>query len=72
MEILVSAHKHGVTDEDIHHAVANVIRYHDLDDGLVMAVVPTQAGDLVEVGIVTADDTEPFIVHAMPARAKFL
>ena len=29
MEILVSAHKHGVTDEDIRHAVANVIRYHD-------------------------------------------
>lgn len=72
MEILDSARKHGVVDADIRHAIANGIRHHDLDDGLVMVVGPTPAGDLVEVGIVTADETEPIIVHAMPARAKFL
>lgn len=72
MEILGSARKHGVADEDIRHALANAFRWHDLDDGLVMAIGPSQAGHLLEIGVVTADDDEPVIVHAMPARPQFL
>lgn len=72
MRIVGSAHKHGVADEDIRHAVANAIRFHDLDEGLVMLVGPAIDASLLEVGIVTADDDEPIVVHAMPARAKFL
>lgn len=72
MRIAESAHKHGISDEDIRHAVANAIRFHDLDEDLVMIVGPSASGTLIEVGIVTADDDEPIVVHAMPARAKFL
>ncbi len=72
MRILDSAHRHGIADEDIRHAVTNAIRHHDLDDGLVMVVGPTVIGSLIEVGFVTTDDLGPRIVHAMPARAKFL
>lgn len=72
MRIAESAHKHGISDEDVRHAVANAIRFHDLDEGLVMIVGPSTSRALIEVGIVTADDDEPIVVHAMPARAKFL
>lgn len=72
MEILASARKHGVADEDIRHALAHAVRWLDLDDGLVMAVGPSQAGRLLEIGVVPADDDEPLIVHAMPARPKYL
>lgn len=72
VEILESARKHQVADDDIRHAVANAIRHHDLDDGLVMIVGPDTTGALVEVGLVASDDTGPLIVHAMPAREKFL
>ena len=72
MGVAESAHRHGTTDEEIRHAVANAIRFHDLDEGLVMIVGPTATGALIEVGLVTADDDDPIAVHAMAARAKFL
>lgn len=72
MRVAESAHKHGATDEEIRHAVANAIRFHDLDEGLVMIVGPTATGALIEVGLVTTDDDDPIAVHAMAARAKFL
>ena len=72
MEIAGSAHRHGVTDEDIRHVLDNAIRYHDLDDG-VMIVGPGTNGDLIEVGVATEPAVaEPRVVHAMPARPKFL
>lgn len=72
MRILESAHRHGVANEDIEHALANAIRYHDLDEGLVMAIGPNAAGDLLEIGVVVPDEDEPCVVHAMTARGKFL
>lgn len=72
VRILKSAHKHGVSDEDIRHAIANAIRFHDLDQGLVMIIGPSTITALIEVGVVTAEDDEPIVVHAMPARTKFL
>jgi hypothetical protein len=72
VEIAGSAHRHGVTDEDIRHALTNAIRYHDLDDG-VMIVGPTTSGDLIEVGVATEPaSAKPRVVHAMAARPKFL
>jgi hypothetical protein len=70
--ILESAHAHGVSDEDIRHAVTNAIRLHDLDEGMVMVVGPSTSAAMIEVGVVTSEDDEPIVVHAMPARAKFL
>jgi hypothetical protein len=43
-----------------------------MDDGLVMTIGADQAGRLLEVAHVTDSDGRSVIVHAMPARRKFL
>ena len=68
--ILESARKHGISDDDMLHAYRNPIRVFDLDD-LTMLVGPDQAARPLEIGVARGDGIE-FIVHAMPAREKFL
>jgi hypothetical protein len=68
--ILESARKHGILDDDMLHAYRHPIRVFDLDD-LTMLVGPDQAARLIEIGVGRGDGIE-FIVHAMPAREKFL
>jgi hypothetical protein len=68
--ILASARKHGVTDDDMLHAYRNPIRVFDLGD-LVMLIGPNTAGRLLEIGVAAGEGVE-FIVHAMPARPKFV
>lgn len=69
--IAPSAHKHGVDDETIVHAFNNPIRAEDLDDELTMLIGPDQAGNLYEIGVVSSAQG-PVVVHAMPARYKYL
>lgn len=73
MEPLVapSARKHGLRDDQILHAFNNPMRAEDLDEGLTMLVGPDHAGNPLEIGVVDSDDG-PVIVHAMPARPKYL
>jgi hypothetical protein len=68
--ILASARKHGVLDSDMLHAYRNPIRVFDLDE-LTMLVGADDAGRMLEVGLVAGGGVE-FIVHAMPARNRFL
>lgn len=68
--ILASARKHGVADHDVLHAYRNPIRVFDLDD-LTMIIGPDRAARLLEVGVAHAESID-FIVHAMPARPRFL
>ncbi len=68
--ILGSARKHGISDDDMLHAYRHPIRVFDLD-GLTMLIGPDESARLLEVGVADAEGVE-FIVHAMPARAKFL
>ena len=56
--------------KDMLHTYRNLIRVFDLDD-LTMLVGADTAGRVVEIGTVVAESIE-FIVHAMPAREKFL
>ncbi|MGA2929587.1 MAG: hypothetical protein ABSG43_27075 [Solirubrobacteraceae bacterium] len=53
------------------HAYSNPIRVFEFDDGFAMLIGGGTNGALYEIGIVDADDAV-VIVHAMPARAKFL
>ena len=69
--IVPSARKHGVRDDDMLHAFTHPISVDDLDDGFVMYVGAAPDGALLEVGVVDGDDG-PVVVHAMPARSKFL
>jgi hypothetical protein len=70
--IINSARNHSVADEDILHAYRNPIRTIDLpDDDLVMLIGPDHAARLLEIGVTRSEGIE-FIIHAMPARNKFL
>lgn len=68
--ILESARKHGVSDEDMLHAYRNPIRVFEIED-LVMLIGAAIDGNLLEIGVAVAEGVE-FIIHAMPARQKFL
>jgi hypothetical protein len=69
--IAPSARRHGVERDTILHAFNNPIRSEDLDEGMTMFVGPDHAGNLMEIGLVDGEDG-PVIVHAMPARPKYL
>ena len=68
--VLASARRHGVADHDMLHAYRNPVRVFEFDD-LTMLIGADAAGRVLDVGMATAEGTE-FIVHAMPAREKFL
>ncbi|HMS89013.1 MAG TPA: hypothetical protein PKE56_11245 [Acidimicrobiales bacterium] len=68
--VLASARRHGIPDDDMLHAYRHPIRVFDLD-GLTMLVGADISGRLLEVGVAVGEGIE-FIVHAMPARQKFL
>lgn len=68
--IVASARKHGISDEDMLHVYRNPIRVFQVDD-LVMLIGGDESGRMLEVGVVAAEGIE-FIIHAMPAREKFL
>lgn len=70
--IVESAHRHGVAEEDMLHALRFAIVHVRQDDDMVMFIGPDRAGNLVEVGVVTWHGILA-IVHAMsPAREKYL
>lgn len=73
MEIWPTAYKHGINDDQIHHAVRNAIRYVEDDESdVIMLIGPASPdGELIEVGRVTTFDGAP-VIHAMHARPKYL
>ena len=72
MDIEASARKHGVTDDDMLHALRNHWRAFETDDPAVtMYIGPVASTEPLEVGVV-ADDEGIAVIHAMPARPKFL
>jgi hypothetical protein len=68
--VLVGARKHGISDTAMLHAHRHPVRVFDLD-GLTMLIGADETGRPLEVGVVVGEGVE-FIVHAMPAREKFL
>ena len=68
--ILWSAHKHGISDDNMLHAYRNPIRAFKVDDMMVL-VGPDLAGNLLEVGHSNAAGRD-VIIHAMAARPRFL
>jgi hypothetical protein len=53
------------------HAYRNPIAVWTLDEDMTMFVGPDRAAQLLEVGVVDGD-LGPVMVHAMPARPRFL
>jgi hypothetical protein len=68
--IIASARKHRVHDDDNLHACRQPVRVLELDE-LIMLIGPSRAGQLLEIGVSRANGID-FIIHAMPARPKFI
>ena len=72
MDIEASARKHGVSDEDMIHALRQHWRAFETDDPAVMMLIgPSTTGTPLEIGVVT-DEEGTAVIHAMNARPKFL
>lgn len=72
MDIETSARKHGVPDEDMIHAIRHHWRAFETDDpDVTMFVGPSRTAEPLEVGVVSDEDGIG-VIHAMPARRKFL
>lgn len=73
MEIRPSAHKHGISDDDIRHAIDNAIAAITRPEhpDFTMLIGPDPAARLLEVGVIETDDQD-YVIHAMTARNKYL
>ncbi|WP_228759970.1 hypothetical protein [Pseudactinotalea sp. HY158] len=72
MIILEPAHRHGVQDAAMLHALRYPVRHFVQDDGMTMFIGPDETGTLVEVGVIEWNGIIA-VAHAMrPARPKFL
>ena len=73
VEVHDSARKHGVVDEDIHHAIDQALAIEDAgeDPDLWLVIGPDRAGNLLEVVVLTTVEDTRLAIHAMPMRARF-
>ncbi len=70
--VLEPAHRHGVPEIDMLHALRFAVYQAVQDDGMVMFVGPARDGVLIEVGVIEWYG-DLAIDHAMrPARTKYL
>lgn len=76
MRITEAALRRGYTVTQIEHAVIHHIdEFQDQGDhSLAILIGPTQSGELLEVGVLLAEDgvSIDVVAHVMPARLKYL
>lgn len=74
MEIHRSAHKHGIDDTAIRHALEHAITVFDLepdaDPPKMLAIGPDPAGNLLEIIWLELEETN-LVIHAMSLRLQF-
>jgi hypothetical protein len=72
VEVLPSALRHGVREEDVHHALRNSLLVEEIDEDPTRYLVlgPGQTGNLLEL-VVLDRPQGPAVMHAMPMRAKY-
>ncbi|MEJ7892987.1 MAG: hypothetical protein WKF94_10130 [Solirubrobacteraceae bacterium] len=72
MEVLRSALRHGVPDEDIQHALRSALLVEEIDEDPMryLTLGPDRAGNLLEL-VVLDRPQGPAVMHAMPMRAKY-
>ncbi|HVC71888.1 MAG TPA: hypothetical protein VNC61_16650 [Acidimicrobiales bacterium] len=68
-----SARRHGVTDEDITHAIDRVLATEDAgeDPDRWLVIGPDRTGNLLELIVLQSVEGEYVVIHAMPMRAKY-
>lgn len=73
MEIHPSARRHGITDEDILHAIEHSMLVDDLgeDPDRWLVIGPDHAANLLEIVILFTSEGDELIIHAMPLRPVY-
>lgn len=71
MRIGEPARKHGISDEDVWHAIRNMMRTVSESDDLIMVIGPARSGMPLEIGILGSASADPVVIHAMWLRPKF-
>ncbi len=73
MEIRPSARKHGISDDDIRHAIDNAVAAITRPEqpDFTMLIGPDATARLLEVGVIETDNQD-YVIHAMTARSKYL
>lgn len=71
LQIIPSARRHGVGDEDIRHAVRNAVAMSYEGDDRILWVGPARSSALLEVVTVQMARGESIVIHAMPLRRKY-
>lgn len=73
MEVRPSARKHGISDDDIRHAIDNAVGAITRPEQpeFTMLIGPDATARLLEVGIIETDDQD-YVIHAMTARDKYV
>jgi hypothetical protein len=72
VDVLPSATRHGIADEDIQHAVQNALAVDEVgeDPARYLILGPDRAGNLLEL-VVLDRPQGPVVIHAMRMRAKY-
>ncbi len=65
-----SARRHGVRDSQMMHAYRNSFRIFAVGE-VTMLVGDDGSGRILEIGVLRTDEGD-LIIHAMPARRKYL
>jgi hypothetical protein len=71
VDVHPSARKHGITDDDIEHAVTNAMVIDDQDDDTRLYLGPSRSAALIEVVTLVRDDGSELAIHAMRMRTKY-
>ena len=71
MEIHPSARRHGVSDWDIEHAVANAMAIENRDDDTRLYLGAGRSAALLEVVTIVRNDGSELAIHAMKMRAAY-
>ncbi|HEV2809372.1 MAG TPA: hypothetical protein VGV93_03105 [Acidimicrobiales bacterium] len=73
MEIHSSAHRHGVREEDMLHAIEHSLAVDDLGDdpNRWLVLGPDTAGNVLELVVLISVEGDEMIIHAMPMRPKY-
>jgi hypothetical protein len=74
VEIRPSAKKHGVSEDDLRHAVAHALYRDYLEDEppwQVLYLGPDRAANLLEVVVIERDDGTELAIHAMKMRRGY-
>jgi len=66
-----AARKHGISDDDIKHAIACAMSIDDRDNDLRLYLGPARNSELIEVVTVVENDATELAIHAMRMRRKY-